>query len=314
MARSPFAAGRRAFTLIEVLVVVAIIALLISILLPSLKRARDNARSAHCKANLHQAGIALNMYLVSGKEWFPRGGDPYDVYWIMLVAKMLGDKTRYTNVNELKLDKFEAFHCTARNLKLPYPFVDYVVNALPPDGISPDSPGSDFNGGGSSKNPNPGHWSQVKYSKINVYQFAAKVVYLIDAEDESRNVKGGSDLTLQKARENWATGAWKSGANGVDGMDIWLGDQLPQGFGTANVSDAAGPRRVARKRHMDRFSNAAFMDGHVDGLPLENRVSDNSPVGNFAVWLRRFGIKERWISTDSKDPLTVTYQAVKTLN
>ena len=50
------------FTLIELLVVVAIIALLVSILLPSLGLARDLARNSICASNLHHTGIAINMY------------------------------------------------------------------------------------------------------------------------------------------------------------------------------------------------------------------------------------------------------------
>ncbi len=52
----------KGFTLIELLVVVAIIAVLVSILLPALNRARDNTRSAVCLSNLKQTGSASLMY------------------------------------------------------------------------------------------------------------------------------------------------------------------------------------------------------------------------------------------------------------
>ncbi len=62
---------RRGFTLIEVLVVVAIIALLISILLPSLARAREEARILVCKTRMREMFLGHTFYAATNKGVFP---------------------------------------------------------------------------------------------------------------------------------------------------------------------------------------------------------------------------------------------------
>jgi prepilin-type N-terminal cleavage/methylation domain-containing protein len=71
---------RRAFTLIELLVVIAIIAVLMAILMPSLKRAKEQARSLHCRSNVRTLCMAWLMYkdendakIVSGQTPGPGG-------------------------------------------------------------------------------------------------------------------------------------------------------------------------------------------------------------------------------------------------
>ncbi len=61
----------KAFTLIELLVVVAIIALLIAILLPSLNRAREQAKAAVCGSNLHQLALTTGYYVDEYNDRLP---------------------------------------------------------------------------------------------------------------------------------------------------------------------------------------------------------------------------------------------------
>src|SRR5688572_16444974 len=76
---------RKAFTLVELLVVIGIIAILISILLPSLTRAREAANRAACLSNLRSIGQMFLIYAHENKRQIPLGTrtNSYpESYWI----------------------------------------------------------------------------------------------------------------------------------------------------------------------------------------------------------------------------------------
>src|SRR4051812_24405542 len=60
-----------AFTLVELLVVLAIIALLAALLLPAIARTKESGRSTGCLSNLHQIGIALQLYVEENQNKLP---------------------------------------------------------------------------------------------------------------------------------------------------------------------------------------------------------------------------------------------------
>ncbi len=83
--RSCAGCHRNAFTLVELLVVIGIIAVLISILLPSLRKARDTAVAVSCMSNLREWGNYWAMYVADSKGKFPQADGnqsyPLNGFW-----------------------------------------------------------------------------------------------------------------------------------------------------------------------------------------------------------------------------------------
>lgn len=77
---------RKAFTLVELLVVIGIIALLAALLMPALHSARESARQTQCASNLRTIAIGINLYAQEHAGWLPGpGGEPQQpwdwIYW-----------------------------------------------------------------------------------------------------------------------------------------------------------------------------------------------------------------------------------------
>lgn len=86
---------RLAFTLMELLVVVAIIGLLMAFLLPAIWAAREHARRSHCASNLSQIGKGLAMYAAGAYGIFPDSFSPLEDYRIdpeLFVCRTAGNE------------------------------------------------------------------------------------------------------------------------------------------------------------------------------------------------------------------------------
>src|SRR4051812_39401140 len=79
---------RGAFTLVELLVVIGIIAVLISILLPTLSKAKQSAARAACLSNLRQIGQMFNVYAAENRQQIPLGtnSDSYQGSYFLAIG------------------------------------------------------------------------------------------------------------------------------------------------------------------------------------------------------------------------------------
>lgn len=94
---------KAAFTLVELLVVIGIIAVLVGILLPTLGRARRSANNVYCQSNLRNMGTAMAMYINNNKGYFPGAITTSDA-WGAALARTLKMPTD-ANGNILSADQ-----------------------------------------------------------------------------------------------------------------------------------------------------------------------------------------------------------------
>lgn len=86
-----------AFTLVELLVVIGIIAVLVSMLLPSLNKARESSRKVACASNMRSVGQAILMYTNANKGVLPFAySTGYNTDWMNLVINALDSKQSAT--------------------------------------------------------------------------------------------------------------------------------------------------------------------------------------------------------------------------
>lgn len=289
--------GRNGFTLIEVLVVVAIIALLISILLPSLAAAKAQSRTVVCGNNEKQIGLAMTLFSSTYQGRVPRGisrhGAPDasgPVNWVRMVARMFGDKNNYAaNFNRVRVEKLEVFTCPERTREYGGNFLDFVINSIDVRGpiqLDPCKPA-----------PSSGRWYEVEgVTKIDTWEFAGDTVYAMDAVEESWEVydPSNSNKTLKGIRENIAEVRKPEPPThtGFDWFDMGGGKTLPTYRQWVDPKGVSRAPRASLAMHRTG-SNGVFVDGHVELIKPPRASMGEMRVAEF--YMRKLGVDRKII-------------------
>lgn len=276
--------GRSGFTLIELLVVVAIIALLISILLPALNGARAQGKQARCLANLDQMGKAARIYAHENKDTLVRGDEfnPVGDLTVNWVASLLPGLGQPENIDELfrrdpggRTFTEKLYHACKINKSLQCPTfpeerqpLDYVVNSF----FIPFEVGTQTMS--TAVGPGPGRPAgpaepagYFRYSQARRTDLT-RTIYITEAH-QAMPVP-----PIQAESGSWPTNDW-----GVF-VDVFQPNHVPFG----------GRPRVANDQRHPRGLTVLLFDGHADVLGL--RIIDPGYPASIFDRIRRFTYDE----------------------
>lgn len=288
---------RGGFTLVELLVVIGIIALLISILLPSLSRARDSAKTTACLSNVRQFGQASLLYANAYNQRLPWGGifqheipsgpnwgDPnpahpaYYTVWAKLINTYMTDSDQEVMYTPAGQDEWMGiFRCPAVDNTFPQP-VTYQTHSL----AFPDRMEFSFWGGpeaGARSTPLTGLyadnallWDSMAVAEWQANEFSGWQRF--SGIDEGTVTWGAGDVASHKYRS--ADGFDPDAgdifhANGLPVLELSQ-DDYPDVFADRDWGSYSEIRyflqqQPARYRHKgEQVVNVLFTDGSARGL------------------------------------------------
>lgn len=271
------------FTLIEILVVAAIIAVLLAMLMPALNKARMQARSVVCKSNLKQLAVWGFTYAQQWDNWLPSQGkidygdpstaadDKYDwTTWCDVsgegwVQKAITDGLTFRNnpdgtVNLLasRLECPEAMIIAPLRRSGPW-YHTYALNL--------------YLGGTRKSNTDASHSLQTNADG------SLKTPY------PKANLLSGNVYWFADSKASWSTGSVTSGYDFAYSLNLdtanSLTGEVTTGSTAANIpwpwaAEGPGSVMVTTNGHPQRTANFVLGDGHVESLSIYSWYKQNA--------------------------------------
>jgi prepilin-type processing-associated H-X9-DG protein len=218
--------------------VIAIIALLLSVLLPALRKSKEQARGVVCRSNLRQIGLAANLYTEDYEGFIPRGSSWDAPLWFVQFLPYVGhldNETDYRNVKIYKCPSFPRKGTGLNNVSNSKQTVCFVIN----DWTFED------------RHDDVGFYISEP-TKMSVFKSPVSTIYLADNED----------------------GSWRPIIQTEDSLEINRCDVFHPGhLPSSESTDIYSGRRIARERHRDGC-NVLWLDWHSSWVRAEDMTID----------------------------------------
>jgi len=288
---------RQAFTLVELLVVIGIIAVLIAILLPALSRARAQAQTVQCLANLRTIGQGLQIYTLANQQSLPFGDflDPVNTWntdsdtanWSIRVATALNKGKLGENFFNSTTGKgiFKCPTATPLGGEAPEKFtLHYTCHPRLMPGFS------QYNDFVTNKRQLP-----YKFGKI---KNGAEIVMIFDGSQyfNASGLWNGNAHPLGSGLNNWRCGIpW--GVGSQNGWGNYMLNPCPAIYSWDGNMDASidggtnkdcvgwtGNQQTIRWRHgQNNIANILYCDGHVGSARYKSQFSTDLKMKNICV-------------------------------
>lgn len=282
-ARASRAASRRGFTLVELLVVIGIIALLISILLPALSKARQQAQSLVCQSRLRQVGLAMAMYQSGNQGWpvpFTRIQDVGFQTGMITDPITAAYNPRWFNYLEPYTKTYEIFNCPVMTTE-PVPFGagvyctgnEVAVNNFTDQWAS--SPGTPMIRGRSLQGASSTYAFASQPSQVEIILTSDPNYDVYRLKKEAELTRAALSAQIQtSAGAGTGVAAGKPLAEVVRAMDgvYWVSDAKDYNYAQAKPNKRNNWSTMSPWLyvHPSKAANVLYTDGHVEPKHMED--------------------------------------------